>query len=192
MAGWWLELRPEAEASHSSFHESLIPMRALNAYAQSTGSRRARAVVKMAGEMFLERRLFRRKTTGEVRIKPKTIEPGSEAVGLNEAPRGELYYYIRAGGTDVPEYMMPEGKHNVQGSNQPQCVRIRTPSYRNNACLPYMLKGCELADVPVIMGSVDQCLACTDRVEVINAKDERAYSLSWEELVRMSQKRWRE
>jgi len=65
--GWNCDRRPEA--FHSSFHESLIPMRALNAYAQSTGGRRARAVVKMAGEMFLERRLFRRKTTGEV-IRP--------------------------------------------------------------------------------------------------------------------------
>jgi Ni,Fe-hydrogenase III large subunit/Ni,Fe-hydrogenase III component G len=154
-------------------------------------------VLVRVGELFVSMEIvvqcldYLAKTTGEIRIKPKTIEPGAEAVGLNEAPRGELYYYIRAGGTDLPEYMMPEGKHNLQGSNQPQCVRIRTPSYRNNACLPYMLKGCELADVPVIMGSVDQCLACTDRVEVINVKDESSYSLSWDELVRMSQKRWR-
>lgn len=131
------------------------------------------------------------KTTGEIRDKPKTIEPGSEAVGLNEAPRGELFYYMRAGGTDVADYMMPEGKHNVQGSNLPQAVRIRTPSYRNNAIIPQMLIGSALADVPIVMGSTDQCLACTDRVEVINDKTEESYTLTWEELVRMSQKRWR-
>lgn len=131
------------------------------------------------------------KTTGEIRAKPRTIEPGTEGIGLNEAPRGELFYYMRAGGTEIPEYMMPEGKHNVQGSNQPQCVRIRTPSYRNNAALPFMLKDCALADVPIIMGSIDQCQACTDRVEVINAKTESSYSLSWDELVRMSQRKGR-
>jgi len=131
------------------------------------------------------------KTTGEIRAKPRTIEPGTEGIGLDEAPRGELFYYMRAGGTELPEYMMPEGKHNVQGSNQPQCVRIRTPSYRNNAALPFMLKDCALADVPIIMGSIDQCQACTDRVEVIDAKTESSYSLSWDELVRMSQRKGR-
>jgi len=62
--GWNCDKRPEA--CHASFHESLIPMRALNAYAQLTGSRKTKAVVKRAAEMFLDRRLFRRKTTGEV------------------------------------------------------------------------------------------------------------------------------
>lgn len=131
------------------------------------------------------------KTTGEIREIPRTIEPGSEAVGLNEAPRGEQFYYMRAGGGELPSYMVPPGKTNVQGSNAPMAVRIRTPSYRLNAVLPYMLIGAALADVPIIMGSIDQCLACTDRVEIINDKDESRRAMSWDELVRMSQKRWR-
>jgi Ni,Fe-hydrogenase III large subunit/Ni,Fe-hydrogenase III component G len=105
------------------------------------------------------------KTTGEIRIKQREVEPGSEALGLNEAPRGELQYYIRAG-----------------VANLPQCVRIRTPSYRNNALLPHMLLGSALADVPVIMGSLDQCLACTDRVEVVDAKGQTK-AMSWDQLV---------
>jgi len=132
------------------------------------------------------------KTTGEIRNTPKMIEPGSEAVGLNEAPRGELCYYMRAGGSELPSYMVPPGKTNVQGSNLPQCVRIRTPSYRNNAVLPYMLIGSALADVPIIMGSIDQCQACTDRVEIVNDKTESSYTMSWGDLVRMSQKKWRD
>ncbi|MGC8935805.1 MAG: NADH-quinone oxidoreductase subunit C [Candidatus Methanomethylicaceae archaeon] len=111
------------------------------------------------------------KTTGEVRVKPKYIPAGSEAVGLNEAPRGELAYYIRA---------------SERNENLPQGIRIRTPSYRNNAVLPLMLIGCNLADVPVIMGSIDQCLACTDRVEVIGKNYRR--SMVWEELVAMSRR----
>jgi hypothetical protein len=44
--------------------------------------------------------------------------------------------------------------------------------------------------VPVIMGSIDQCLACTDRVEVIGENYRR--SMGWEELVAMSRRasRW--
>ena len=115
------------------------------------------------------------KTTGEIRAKPRSIPVGAEAVGLNEAPRGELAYYIRASDRD---------------ENLPQGIRIRTPSYRNNAVLPLMLVGCNLADVPVIMGSIDQCLACTDRVEVIGENYRR--SMGWEELVAMSRRasRW--
>jgi len=131
------------------------------------------------------------KKTGDIREVPRTIEPGSEAVGLNEAPRGEQFYYMRAGGGELPAYMVPEGKTNVQGSNTLVACRIRTPSYRNNAVLPYMLIGAALADVPIIMGSIDQCLACTDRVEVVNDKDESSYTITWDDLVKMSQKKCR-
>ncbi len=62
--GWNCDKRPEA--CHASFHESLIPMRALNAYAQLSGSRKAKTAAKKAAEMFLDRKLFRRKTTGTI------------------------------------------------------------------------------------------------------------------------------
>jgi hypothetical protein len=66
--GWNCDKKPEA--CHASFHESLIPMRALNAYAQLTGSRQSKTAVKRAAEMFLDRRLYRRKTNGKV-IRPR-------------------------------------------------------------------------------------------------------------------------
>ena len=67
-SGWNCDRRPEA--CHASFHESLIPMRALFAYAQVTGNHEVKAAAGRAAEMFLERRLFRRKTTGEV-VRPR-------------------------------------------------------------------------------------------------------------------------
>uniref|UniRef100_A0A7C3ILI7 NADH-quinone oxidoreductase subunit D n=1 Tax=Candidatus Methanomethylicus mesodigestus TaxID=1867258 RepID=A0A7C3ILI7_9CREN len=114
------------------------------------------------------------KTSGEIRVKQKVIPVNSEGVGLNEAPRGELTYFMRASEYD---------------QNLPQAIRIRTPSYRNNAIIPKMLVGSNLADVPVIMGSTDQCLACTDRVEIIDAKVETKKSILWDELVALSRKR---
>lgn len=66
--GWNCDRRPEA--THSSFHESLIPLRALNAYGAATGSEDVQGAVRRAAGMFLDRALYRRKTTGEV-IRPR-------------------------------------------------------------------------------------------------------------------------
>ncbi|MEM1669939.1 MAG: NADH-quinone oxidoreductase subunit C [Candidatus Methanomethylicaceae archaeon] len=112
------------------------------------------------------------KTSGEIRIKPKKIPAKSEAIGLNEAPRGELFYYVRT---------------SDENENLPYCFRIRTPSYRNNALLPIMLIGHSLADVPVIMGSIDQCLACTDRLIVIKKNDCKI--MEWNELINISRRK---
>ena len=62
--GWNCDRKPEA--SVSSFWESLIPLRALAAYTRVTGDSSASAVVERAAELFLERRLFRRRRDGEI------------------------------------------------------------------------------------------------------------------------------
>ena len=61
--GWNCDKKPAA--SHSSFFESLIPLRGMNAYALATGDPRAQAAVERVSEMFLSRRLFKRLTNGE-------------------------------------------------------------------------------------------------------------------------------
>ena len=64
--GWNCDPRPGA--SSPSFMETLVPMRALAAYAARGGdqARAAGAAADRAAEVFLERRLFRRRSTGEV------------------------------------------------------------------------------------------------------------------------------
>jgi len=62
--GWNCDRKPNA--SHSSFHETLIPLRALNLYATRTGDPRIRQEVLDCAEVFLKRKLFRRLTDSEV------------------------------------------------------------------------------------------------------------------------------
>ena len=91
-------------------------------------------------------------TTGPISIEaadPKNFK-FNEALGKAEAPRGELVYYVAS-----------------DGSNIPYSVRIRTPSFRNNALLPKLLRGHTLADAPIIIGSIDPCYSCTDRILTI-------------------------
>lgn len=66
--GWNCDVNPEA--THASFNESLVPLRALIAYAAATGDRAAQSAAAQAAEMFLERRIFRRKSTGQI-IRPR-------------------------------------------------------------------------------------------------------------------------
>jgi hypothetical protein len=62
--GWNCDKKPAA--NHSSFMESLIPMRALALYAQQTGDPAARQSVERAAEVFLKRELFKRQQDGAV------------------------------------------------------------------------------------------------------------------------------
>lgn len=62
--GWNCDRRPEAH--HSSFHESLIPLRALLLYAKRVGSQEASEAAERAVEFFLRHELFKRERDGSV------------------------------------------------------------------------------------------------------------------------------
>ncbi|MEM1508249.1 MAG: nickel-dependent hydrogenase large subunit [Thermofilaceae archaeon] len=79
--------------------------------------------------------------------------PEGEAVAKVEAPRGELFYYVRT-----------DGKGFLKR------LRIRTPTLANLSALTVMLKDLELADVPAVYISIDPCISCTERVLVIDAR----------------------
>jgi ech hydrogenase subunit E len=69
-----------------------------------------------------------------------------EAVARVEAPRGELFYFVAA-----------------DGRREPARVRVRTPTFANLPAALRMLRGSRLADVPIILLSIDPCLSCTER-----------------------------
>jgi ech hydrogenase subunit E len=83
---------------------------------------------------------------GEIAVKVRGNPPANEAVMRVEAPRGELFYYTRGNGT-----------RNLER------LKVRTPTFANLTSLLVMLPGCELADVPVIVLSIDPCICCMER-----------------------------
>jgi hypothetical protein len=74
--GWNCDKHPEA--SHSSFHESFIPLRALNAYWQASGDERVKVARDRAIERFLSRSLYKNPATGKP-IKPVFVKPAYPA-----------------------------------------------------------------------------------------------------------------
>ena len=70
--GWNCDRKPSAHIS--SFNESLLPMMGLAAYASRAGDDAAHAAASKASEVFLCRRLFRRRTDGKL-ISPHMIRP---------------------------------------------------------------------------------------------------------------------
>ena len=62
--GWNCDKNPTA--SHSSFYETWLPLRALHAYAQRFCDDRAQRAAEHAAEIFLSRKLYKRKEDGTV------------------------------------------------------------------------------------------------------------------------------
>ena len=82
---------------------------------------------------------------GPIEVKV-TGTPNGECWARAEQPRGEVIHYIKGNGT----------RHLLRH-------RVRTPTFANLPFLVKALKGCELADVPVIVLSIDPCIGCAER-----------------------------
>ena len=77
--------------------------------------------------------------------------PCGEGFSRTEPPRGELLYHVASNGTNTPDF-----------------VRLRVPTFPNVRIMLNLIKGSVIGDVPVIIGSVDPCFSCTDRVITVN------------------------
>jgi formate hydrogenlyase subunit 5 len=83
---------------------------------------------------------------GPYRVRVPRIVPVGEAVNRVEAPRGELFYYVKSNGTAYPER-----------------VKVRTPTFSNIPSFMKIAEGGNIADVPASFVSLDPCFSCTDR-----------------------------
>ncbi len=90
-----------------------------------------------------------------------------EAIGRHEAPRGEVLHYLKL-------------NKNVQ----PEVWKVRAPSYNNYMPWIPMLEGEQIADIPIIVASIDPCISCCDRVAFV--RGDRKDIVTKEDLHRMS------
>ena len=91
--------------------------------------------------------MIRKLVPGEIAVAVKgNPADGAEACNVLEQPRGECYYYARGNGSKNLERM-----------------RIRTPTSQNLAGMTTALAGCDLADVNMIVLTIDPCISCTER-----------------------------
>lgn len=82
---------------------------------------------------------------GDIKVKV-TGSPKGEHFTRLEQPRGEVLYYAKANGTKFLDR-----------------VRVRTPTFANIPALLETLKNCSLADVPILILTIDPCISCTER-----------------------------
>jgi NADH-quinone oxidoreductase subunit D len=95
---------------------------------------------------------------------PRTMPVGESTFHV-EAPRGELFYYLRSAGGGSPER-----------------VKIRTSTMGNVLTGIEMLKGHTLADVPVVLTGMDPCFGCMDRIAVFDVEKGKEWSVGGESL----------
>ena len=82
---------------------------------------------------------------GEIEVKVIGA-PKGEYFNRIEQPRGEVLYYVKGNGTKFLDR-----------------VRVRTPTFANIPAMLETLKGCSLADVPILILTIDPCISCTER-----------------------------
>lgn len=95
--------------------------------------------------------------------------PNKFALGFTEAPRGENMHW------------------SMSGDNQKlHRWRCRAATYANWPTLRYMLRGNSVADAPLIIGSLDPCYSCTDRVTLVDTKKKRSKTIPYKAIEQYS------
>jgi len=135
---------------------------------ETNGDLEARFVVRIK-ELFESYRIIREVLDtlppGELTARmPRRVKAG-ETISRVEAPRGELFYFIKSNGTD-----------------QPERIRVRTPTICNMASVVRLAVGHQLADVPMILVGIDPCFSCNDRMVIVEGANAERRSWTWEDL----------
>ena len=102
---------------------------------------------------------------GPVLTEGWTYEPNRFALGFAEAPRGEDVHW------------------SMVGDDQ-KCYRWRAKAstYSNWPVLRYMFRGNTISDAALIVGSLDPCYSCTERVTVVDVNKRTQKTLSKTQL----------
>ncbi len=112
-------------------------------------------ILEMEESIKIMKQCFERLKTdiSEIEVVVKTMKPG-EGIGRHEAPRGEVFHYVRSDGT-----------------NRPVRHKIRTPSYMNVPTNEKSTLGQTISDAALCLAAVDPCYCCTERIAVVKKGD---------------------
>jgi NADH-quinone oxidoreductase subunit D len=140
----------------------------VNIVTDDTGDLEARFVVRIK-ELYESYRLIReivnKIPSGDLTTRVKRRIPEGETISRAEAPRGELFYYIKSNGTEMPDR-----------------VKVRTPSLCNWGTITDVAVGHKLADMPMLLVGIDPCFSCNDRMVQIQSKLKPSQHMNWEDL----------
>jgi len=103
-------------------------------------------------------------------------DAAGEGVGRVEAPRGEDIHYVR----------METGVSTLS------TWKVRAPTYINLVAIPTMLKGMQIADVPITFASIDPCISCTNRAIITDGASGTKSVIGYEEMHRLSVQKTKE
>ncbi|MCK4644358.1 NADH-quinone oxidoreductase subunit C [bacterium] len=105
---------------------------------------------------------------GNIWEEVREIPPG-EGIGRYEAPRGEVWHYVRS-----------------DGGNTPVRHKIRAPSYMNVLSNELAAVGGDVSDAAITLAAVDPCYCCTERMQAVENGNVK---YNWEELLRLSEEK---
>ncbi|MCJ7657339.1 MAG: nickel-dependent hydrogenase large subunit [Candidatus Atribacteria bacterium] len=114
-----------------------------------------------SGEIVAEKKL--------VKLLNQLKKAKGEGIGRHEAPRGECFHYIKLAEAEVPEIW-----------------KARAPTYNNLMPWVPMLLGEQIADIPIVIASTDPCIACMDRVTILNKANGQKDVLTKKDLHELS------
>jgi len=115
--------------------------------------------------------------SGPLLAQPKTAvllktltQAEGEGVGRAEAPRGEVIHYVRL----------------EAGQSTLSVWKVRAPTYVNLVSVPTILKGMQIADVPITFASLDPCMSCTNRMVITDRALRKKSIMSYAEMHHLS------
>jgi membrane-bound hydrogenase subunit alpha len=110
------------------------------------------------------------------RLQRMLTDAAGEGVGRVEAPRGEDIHYVRL----------------EAGVSTLSTWKVRAPTYVNLVAVPTMLKGMQIADVPIAFASIDPCMSCTNRAIITDKVTGKKSIMDYEEMHRLSVQKTKE
>jgi ech hydrogenase subunit E len=139
----------------------------VSAVTETNGDLEARFVVRLKELLvscFAMRTIVDNLPEGPLSVRVPRKIPAGEVISRMEAPRGELFYYIKSNGGETPAR-----------------IHVRTPSLCNWVSVLEKAVGGQLADVPMLIAGMDPCFSCNDRMVTVASPGERQ-TWTWEQL----------